>query len=113
MVICSNGCFKTRCAGIIKLMWCVIGASLSEPHIDGFAEFVYVYTRNTKFSLKNEKDLVMACHPEKSKETRRNAIIQPQFYPIKKVQNLFRDGMVPRLGNGVSPCFFTFLRGGE
>ena len=23
-----------------------------------------------------------------------------------------RDGMGPRLGNGISPCFFAFLRGG-
>ena len=25
----------------------------------------------------------------------------------------FFNGMGPRLGNGISPCFFTFLSGGE
>ena len=28
------------------------------------------------------------------------------------VSSEFRDGIGPRLGNGISPCFFTSLRGG-
>ena len=70
-------------------------------------------TRSKKFSPKNQKDLGMASYstPQKSKETRGNAITQPRSHPIKKNVE-FRDGMGPRLGNGISPCFFAFLRGG-
>jgi len=45
-----------------------------------------------KYSPKNKKDLGMACQ-------------------LRNVE--FRDGMGPRLGNGISPCFFTILRTGH
>ena len=53
----------------------------------------------------------MACHTpplKKSKEMREDAIAQLSHIPLQK----FMDGMGPRLGNGISPCFFPFLRGG-
>jgi len=38
----------------------------------------------------------------------------PSLSPIPLKKNVeFRNGMGPRLGNGISPCFFTFYsRGG-
>ena len=45
-------------------------------------------TSGKKFSAKNKKDLVMACHirnystPRKSEETRRNAFNQAQSHPL-------------------------------
>jgi len=56
-------------------------------------------TRSQKFFLKNKKDLGMACHI-------------PPLKKAKKKGVEFRDGMGPRLGNGISLCFFAFLRGG-
>ena len=56
----------------------------------------------------------MACHTPPLKKVKKQGetpfITQPWSHPIKNVE--FRDGMGPRLGNGISPCFFTFLRGG-
>ena len=60
-----------------------------------------------------KKDLGMACHTpplKKAKETRGNAITQPQSHPFKNVE--FRDGKGLKLDDGSSPCFFAFLRGG-
>ena len=54
----------------------------------------------------------MACHTpplKKSEETRGNAIIQPRSHPIILKKFEFRDGMGPRLGSGISLCFFTFF----
>jgi len=65
-------------------------------------------TRSKKFSPKIKRDLGMACHTlplRKSEETRGNAITQPRSHPIPK----FFHGMGPRLGNSISPCFFTFF----
>ena len=55
----------------------------------------------------------MACHTPpliKAKEIRGNAITQPQSHPFKNVE--FRDGKGLKLDDGISPCFFAFLRGG-
>jgi len=41
-----------------------------------------------KFSLKNKKDLGMACHPQISEETGGNVITQPRSHPSKEMLNL-------------------------
>jgi len=54
--------------------------------------FVLDYTntnKKQKSSLKNKKDLGMACH---TPETRGNAITQPWPHPLKNVE--FRDGLI-------------------
>jgi len=70
------------------------------------------YKKQNIFSEKQKgfRDGLSYSTPQKSKETKGNAITQPWSHPIKNVE--FRDGMGPRLGNGISPCFFAFLRGG-
>jgi len=50
--------------------------------------------------------------PQKSEETRGNAITQPQSHPIPKFYIFLMGWDCMRLGNGISPCFFAFLRGG-
>ena len=60
-----------------------------------------IFTRSKKFSLKNKKDLVLACHNpplKKSEEAslRGNAITQSWSHPIKKKVE-YRDGMRPWL----------------
>ena len=70
---------------------------------------VTIYIKKQKFYLKNKKDIGKACHTTLlCEETRGNAITQPQSHPIKKNVE-FRDGMGPRLGNGISPCVFAFF----
>ena len=59
--------------------------------------WVCMYTRSKKFTLKSKKDLGMACHT-------------PPLKRVKK-QGEMLNGMGPRLGNGISPCFFTFFEG--
>jgi len=71
------------------------------------------YTRSKKFSPKQKgfRDGLSYSTPQENEETRGNAITQPRSLPVKKNVE-FRDGMGLRLGNGISPCFFAFLRGG-
>jgi len=75
--------------------------------------FAYEYKEQKIFSTKQKgfRDGQSYSTPQRSEETRGNAITQPRSHPIKRNVE-FRDGMGPRLGNGISPCFFTFLRGG-
>jgi len=55
---------------------------------------------------KGFRDGLSYSTPQKSEETRGNAITQPQSHPIPKFY-IFINEMEPRLGNGISPCFFT------
>ena len=74
-----------------------------------------VCTRSKKFSPKNEKNLGMAYHtPPLKKVKKQGEMPLPSLGPIPLKNVEFRDGNGPRLGNdyGISPCFFTFLRGG-
>ena len=55
----------------------------------------------------------MACHTpplKKAKKQGEMPLPSPSPIPYKNVE--FRDGMGLGLGNGISPCFFAFLRGG-
>jgi len=55
----------------------------------------------------------MACHtPPLKKANKQGEMPLPSLgsIPLKNVE--FRDGMGPRLGNGISSCLFAFLRGG-
>ena len=55
----------------------------------------------------------MACHtPPLKKVKKQGEMPLPSLGPIPLKNVEFRDGMGLRLGNGISPCFFTFLRGG-
>jgi len=54
----------------------------------------------------------MTCHTSSLKKVKKQREMPlPNFSPIPLKNIEFRDGMGPRLGNGISPCFFTFLRG--
>jgi len=56
----------------------------------------------------------MAYHTtslKKSEETRGNAVTQPRSHPIPKFY-VFLMGWDRRWVIIISPCFFTFLRGG-
>ena len=69
-------------------------------------------TRSKIFFPKSKKDLGMAYHtPPLKKAKIQGEMPLPSLGPILKNVE-FRDGMGLRLGNGISPCFFTFLRGG-
>jgi len=63
------------------------------------------------FSRKQKgfRDGLSYSTPQK-KLNKGNAIPSLGPIPLKNVE--FRDGMGPRLGNGISPCFFNFFRGG-
>ena len=64
-------------------------------------------TRSKKFTLKSKngfRDGLSYSTPQKSEETRGNAIIQPRSHPIPK----FFNGMGLRLGNRISPCSSHF-----
>jgi len=65
------------------------------------------------FSKKQKgfRDDLLYSTPQKSEETREIAITQPWPHPIPKFY-IFVNGTGPRLGNGISPRFFTLLRGG-
>jgi len=73
---------------------------------------IYSYTRSKKLSLRSKNDLGMACHtPLLKKVKKQGEMPLPSLGPIPLKNVEFRDGMGPRLGNGISRCFFTFLRG--
>jgi len=68
-----------------------------------------MYKKQKIFS-KNKKDSGMACRiPPLKKAKKQGEIPLPSLGPIPLKK---WDGMGPRLGNGISPCFFAFLRGG-
>jgi len=53
----------------------------------------------------------MACHTPPLKKVRKQGEMPlPSLGPIPLKNVEFRDGMGPRLGNGITPCFLT-LRG--
>jgi len=54
---------------------------------------------------KGFRDGLSYSTPQKSEETRGNAITKPQSHPIPKFY-IFINGMEPSLSNGISPCFF-------
>jgi len=55
----------------------------------------------------------MAYHiPPLKKAKKQGEMPLASLSPIQLKNVEFRDGMGPRLGNGISPCFFAFLRGG-
>ena len=55
----------------------------------------------------------MACHtPPLKKVKKQGEMPLPSLGPIPLKNVEFRDGMGLRLGNGISPGFFTFVRGG-
>ena len=69
-----------------------------------------IYTRSKKISPKNRKDFGMACHiPPLKKAKKQVEMPLPSLGPIPLKNLEFRDGMGPRLGNGISPCFFVFF----
>jgi len=56
----------------------------------------------------------MACHiPPLKKVKKQGEMPLPSLGPIPLKNVEFRDGMGLRLGNGISPRFFSFVRGGE
>jgi len=70
------------------------------------------YKKQKIFSEK-QKDLGMACHiPPLRKAKKQGEMSLPSLGPIPLKNVEFWDGTGPRLGNGISPCFFAFLRGG-
>jgi len=65
--------------------------------------------KKQKISLKNIKDLGMACHiPPLKKAKKQGEIPLPSVGPIP---SHFFNGMGLRLGNGIFPCFFAFIEG--
>jgi len=55
----------------------------------------------------------MACHiPPLKKAKKQVEMPLPSLGPIPLKNIEFRDEMGLRLGNGISTCFFAFLRGG-
>ena len=52
----------------------------------------------------------MACHTPPLKNAKEMPL--PSFVPILSLNSAFFNGMGPRLGNGISPCFLAFLRDG-
>ena len=52
----------------------------------------------------------MVCHIQPLKKGKE--IPLPSLGPIPSLNSTFVNGMGPRLGKGISPCFFVFLRGG-
>ena len=94
-----------RCPPVLRVTFMYMGSSLctKDPYT----------TRSKKFSPKNRKDLGMACHTLPLKKVKKQGEMPlPSLSPIPLKNVEFRDGMGPRLGNCISPCFFTFLRGG-
>jgi len=72
----------------------------------------HIRTRSKKFSPENKKDVWMACHiPPLRKAKKQGEMPLPSLSPIPIKNVEFRDGMGPRLGNGISPCFFAFMMG--
>jgi len=74
---------------------------------------VSLNTRSKEFSPKNKKDLGMGLSystPQKVKK--QGEMPLRNLGPIPSLNSAFFNGMGPRLDNGVSPCLFTFLRGG-
>jgi len=60
------------------------------------------YTKSKKFSLKNKKDLGMACHtPPLKKVKKQGEMPLPSLGPIPSLNSTFFNGMGPRLGNGI------------
>jgi len=69
--------------------------------------------KKQKFSPKNKKDLGMAYHiPTLKKGKIQGEMPLPSLSPIPSLILHSFNGMGLRLGNGISPCFFTILRGG-
>jgi len=66
-------------------------------------------TRSKKFSPINRKDLGMAYHTLPLKKVKKQGEMPlPSLCPIPSLNSTFFNGMGPRLGNGISICFFTF-----
>jgi len=52
----------------------------------------------------------MACHiPPLKKAKKQGEMPLPSLGPIPLKNVEFMDGTGPRLGNGISPCFFCFF----
>jgi len=58
------------------------------------------------------KSSVLSSHPAMPEIVAAKTMKGKLCTVIVKKNVEFRDGMGPRLGNGISPCFFAFLRGG-
>jgi len=72
---------------------------------------IYKKQKNFLQKTKGCRDGLSYSTPQKSEETKGEMPL-PSLDPIP-IQNVeFRDGMGSRLGNGISPFFFMFLRGG-
>ena len=93
-----------------------MGAEKQTAKKVGFRHLLFLllsHTRSKKISPKHKKNLGMACHtPPLKKVKKQGEMPLPSASPIPLKNVEFRDGMGPRLGNGISPCFFAFLRGG-
>ena len=62
---------------------------------------------------KNINDLLvrLACHtPPLKKEKKQGEMPLTSLGPIPSLNSTFFNGMELRLDNGISPCFFAFLR---
>jgi len=65
------------------------------------------------FSQIIKRDLAMACYtPPLNKAKKQGEMPLPILSPIPFTNVECRDGMRVRMGNGISPCFFAFLRSG-
>ena len=53
-----------------------------------------------------------SCHIPPLKKKQRNAITPPQSHPIPSLNSTFSEWGGTEDGNGISPCFFAFLRSG-
>jgi len=68
--------------------------------------------KKQKFSPNNKKDLGITCHiPPLKKAKKQGEMPLPSFGPIPSLNSTFFNGMGPRLGNGISPCFFVSFEG--
>jgi len=89
----------------------VLTESLSIPYLQSLAGFfVWSYLECAIMEAWLFFDGLSYFPFQKCKETRENTITQPQSHPIPELYIL--NGMGLRLANGISPCFFAFLRGG-